>query len=121
MGMMAQASCSNERRSMGLSLALRDYSTSLVPDRGQFLAVGDERGAFVQFGSIEPEYLVVGAGIERDGGGLVRVLAFPDADAVERPDDHGSIIIGEADGDAAAVAIDGADDIGSGRDHGFRR
>ena len=59
------------------------------------------------FGPIEPEYLVIGAGVERGGGRLVGVLAFPDADAVELDDDR-RVIAGEADGHAAAVAIDAA-------------
>ena len=34
----------------------------LVPERGEFLAIGHEFGAFAQIGAIDPENLVVGAG-----------------------------------------------------------
>src|ERR1700730_1826288 len=109
--MMAQMSVSKLRRCMTISIGCHCYSTSLVPHRGQFPAVGGERRAFAQAGSVKPEHLVVGAGRQRGRRRFVRIFAFPNPDPVGKLDDDRSVIISEVDGNAATVAIDVAFEI----------
>jgi hypothetical protein len=40
-----------------------------VPHRGQFLAIRDQRAAFIELGAIEPEHAVVGAAAALVGPG----------------------------------------------------
>ena len=92
----------------------KSRTLSLAAHRRQFLAVGDERGAIAHARAVEPEHFVVGAGFESAGGFAVRPIALPDPNMIE-PDDGGVIRVGEAYGYAAAVAIDVALEIDSGR------
>src|SRR5579884_2718321 len=119
---MASATCSKLRRHGGTDASTQPAANCvdasvppcspddqrrwlLVPHGGQLLAIGHERAALVEARAIEPEYLVVGAALQRTLRRLVGIFASPDADAVE-PDEDGAVGIGEIDRDAAAVAID---------------
>ena len=86
---------------------------TLAAHRRQFLAVGDQRSAFVQTGAVEPEHFVVGAGLQCAGRLRVGGVALPDADVIELEDDR-IVAVGERDIDAAAVAIDVAFEIDAG-------
>src|SRR6516164_9404501 len=90
-----------------------------MPQRGELLAVGDQRRALLRLDAVEPEYLVVGAGIQGGCRRLVEILALPDADALQRLDDQRRVVVGEIDRNAAAVAIDGACEVDAVGHRGF--
>src|ERR1700704_4445086 len=64
---------------------------SLVPDRGEFLAVGHQRGTFAGVGAIEAENLVIGAGDKGILRFVVGLVVLPDAYPLE-PDDRRFIV-----------------------------
>src|SRR5258708_21519058 len=80
---------------------------SLVAHRHEFLALGDQRLAFLQVGAVEPEDLVVGAGLQCVAVFLVGLVVLPDSHPLE-PDQRRIGILRQADLDAAAIAIDAA-------------
>jgi hypothetical protein len=50
-------------------------------ERGEFLAIGHELGAFAHIGAVDPENLIAGAGHYRVAGLVVRLVAFPHHEA----------------------------------------
>src|SRR5581483_4861528 len=80
---------------------------SLVAERGEFLAIGRQRGARAVVGAVEPNNPVIAAGFQRSVGIFSRLVVQPDPDAFE-PHDGRLVVLRERDPDAAALAIDAA-------------
>src|SRR5690242_15907420 len=80
---------------------------SLVAQRGEFLAVGHQRGAFAGVGALKAEHSVVGAGDQRSIVIWIRIVVLPDPDPRE-PYDGRFVVLRQCDPDAAALAVDAA-------------
>ena len=80
-----------------------------MPERRQFLAVGHELGTFAQFGAIDSENLVVGAGDQIIAGIVVGLVALPDPNPLQA-DERGFVVL-HGDIDTAALAIDAAAEV----------
>jgi hypothetical protein len=86
-----------------LSLLVPEFGKPLLPERCEFLAIGHKLGAFAQIGAINPEHLVVGAGLKVVVALVAGPLAVPHPDPFQF-DDSGFVVL-HRDSDAA-IAID---------------